>query len=161
MSGDIAFLWVNKDGKFAYLITELDNTIIAFTYDEANGTLREIQTVSTLPKDFDGTSYCADVHVSPSGKFVYGSNRGHDSIVIYAIDSGTGKLTYVGHEPTQGKTPRNFTIDPTGTFLLAANQATDTIVTFRIDKQTGKLMSTGEVAEVPQPVCMKIIHIAP
>lgn len=150
----------HPNGKFAYLITELDNTIIAFTYDESNGALKEIQTVSTLPKDFEGTSYCADVHVSPSGKFVYGSNRGHESIVIFAIDSGTGKLTYVGHEPTQGKNPRNFAIDPTGTFLLAANQSTDNIVTFRIDKQTGKLVSTGEVAEVPQPVCLKIMHIS-
>ena len=150
----------HPNGKYAYLINELDNTLIAFTYDETRGTLREIQTVPTLPDDFEGTSHTADVHVSPSGKFVYGSNRGHDSIVIFAIDEDTGKLTYVGHELTQGKSPRNFAIDPTGTFLLAANHSTDTIVTFRIDQQTGRLMPTGHVTEVPTPVCLKIIHIS-
>ena len=149
----------HPNGKYAYVINELDSTFTAFTYDETHGTLKEVQMVSTLPEDFEGTSHCADVHVSPSGKFLYGSNRGHDSIVIYAIDEDTGKLTYVGHELTQGKNPRNFVIDPTGTFLLAANQSTDTIVTFRIEQQTGKLMSTGHVAEVPQSVCLKIIYI--
>ena len=143
--------------KYAYVINELDSTLIAFTYDETGGTLKEIETVSTLPEDFSGSSHCADLHVHPSGKFVYGSNRGHDSIVIFAIDEETGKLTYVGHELTQGKTPRNFGIDPTGTFLLAANQSTDNIVTFRIDQQTGALTSTGHVAEVPTPVCLKIL----
>ncbi len=146
--------------RYAYVINELDSTLIAFTYDETHGTLEEIETVSTLPEDFSGTSHCADLHVHPSGKFVYGSNRGHDSIVIFAIDEGTGKLTYVGHESTQGKTPRNFGIDPTGTFLLAANQSTDNIVTFRIDQQTGELMSTGHVAEVPTPVCLKMLPIS-
>ncbi len=150
----------HPNGKYAYLINELDNTLIAFTYDETRGTLREIQTVPTLPEDFEGTSHTADVHVSPSEKFVYGSNRGHDSIVIYAIDEDTGKLTYVGHELTQGKSPRNFVIDPTGTFLLAANHGTDNIVTFRIDQQTGRLMPTGHVTEVPTAVCLKIIHIS-
>ena len=144
--------------RYAYVINELDNTVIAFTYDEAHGILREMQTVTTLPEDFAGTSYCADVHITPSGKFLYGSNRGHDSIVIFAIHEGTGELTYVGHEPTQGKNPRNFAIDPTGTFLLAANQDTDTIVTFRLDRQTGELVSTGHVTEVPTPVCVKIMH---
>jgi len=145
----------HPDGRYAYLINELDSTLVAFAYDKENGTLREIQTVPTLPKDFTGESTCADVHVSPSGTFVYGSNRGHDSIVVYKIDQRTGKLTYVGHESTQGKTPRNFAIDPTGRFLLAANQDTDTIVTFRIDKQTGELSPTGNVTKVPTPVCIK------
>ena len=144
--------------KYAYVINELDNSVIAFTYDEAHGGLREIQTISTLPAAFTGTSNCADVHIAPSGKFLYGSNRGHDSIVIFSIHEGTGKLTVVGHEPTQGKNPRNFAIDPTGTFLLAANQDTDTIVTFRMDGKTGELMSTGHVTEVPAPVCVKIRH---
>ncbi len=144
--------------KYAYVINELDNTVIAFTYDEAHGRLRENQTISTLPEAFTGISYCADVHISPSGEFLYGSNRGHDSIVIFAVAGDTGKLTVVGHEPTQGKNPRNFAIDPTGTFLLAANQDTDTIVTFRMDRQTGELVSTGHVTEVPTPVCVKIMH---
>lgn len=133
----------------------------AFAYDEKRGRLREIETVPTLPASFEGESTCADVHVSPSGKFVYGSNRGHDSIVIFAVDESTGKLTYVGHEPTHGKTPRNFAIAPTGDFLLAANQNSDTIAIFRIDPLTGKLTPTGQVVEVPTPVCLKIISISP
>ncbi len=150
----------HPDRRHAYVINELASTFTAFTYDEASGTLAEIQTVSTLPDGFDGTSYCADVHVSPSGGFLYGSNRGHDSIVIFAIDGETGKLTYVDHEPTRGETPRNFAIDPTGDFLLGANQDTDTIVTFRIDQKTGKLDATGHVTEVPSPVCVKLVPSA-
>ena len=142
--------------KYAYVINEMGNTVTAFTYDETDGSLAEIQTIPTLPDDFDGTSHTADVHVSPSGKFLYGSNRGHDSIVIFAIDSETGTLTYVDHESTQGETPRNFAIDPTGTFLFAENQGTDTIVTFRIDSDTGKLTATGHVTDVPMPVCLKM-----
>ena len=106
----------------------------------ANGVLSEIESIATtLPEDFDGSSHCADVHVSPSGKFVYGSNRGHDSIVIFAVDENTGQLSLVGHESTQGEIPRNFAIDPTGSLLLAANQSSSTIVTFRIDSETGEL----------------------
>jgi len=149
----------HPEGRYAYLINELDSTMVAFAYDKKHGTLKEIQTVPTLPKDFAGANTCADVHVAPSGKFVYGSNRGHDSIVIYKIDQRTGKLTYVGHESTQGKTPRNFAIDATGRFLLAANQDSDTIVTFRIDQQTGRLLSTGYVTKVPTPVCVKTIFL--
>jgi len=147
----------HPNGKYAYLINEIDNTITAFTYDETNGTLNEIQAVPTLPEDFTDTSHCADIHVAPSGKFVYGSNRGHDSIVIFAIDEATGRLTFVDHESVRGQNPRNFAIDPTGTFLLSANQSTDNIVTFRIDQQTGKLTPTGQVTEVPAPVCLKMI----
>jgi len=146
-------------GRYAYLINELDSTLVVFAYDKKNGTLKEIQTVPTLPKHFAGASTCADVQVTPSGTFTYGSNRGHDSIVIYKIDQSTGKLTYVDHESTQGKTPRNFAIDPTGGFLLAANQDTDTIVTFRIDLKSGKLSPTGNVTKVPTPVCIKMIFL--
>lgn len=144
-------------GAYAYVINELGSTVTAFAYDESNGSLRELQTVSTLPDDFVGTSHTADVHVAPSGRFLYGSNRGHNSITVFAIDESTGELSYVDHEPTGGETPRNFAIDPTGTFLLAANQDTDTIVTFRIGQQTGRLESTGHVADVPTPVCLKFL----
>jgi len=144
----------HPNGQYAYLINELDNTLVAYAYDGEQGTLQELQTVSALPEGFEGVSYCADVHVAPSGRFVYGSNRGHDSIVIFAIDEGSGRLTYVGHEPTQGQVPRGFAIDPTGTFLLVANQHTDTVVTFQIDQQTGKLQPTGHVVQVPTPVCI-------
>ena len=139
------------------MINELDSTLTVLAYEETTGRLQVVQTISTLPEDFEGISHCADMHVSPSGEFVYGSNRGHDSIVVYEIDQRTGKVSYVGHESTQGRTPRNFAIDPSGSFLLAANQDSDTIVTFRIDPQTGKLDSTGNVAQVPAPACLKLV----
>ena len=142
--------------KYAYAINEMDSTITAFAYDAPNGKLTQVQTVSTLPDDFAGDNTTADIHVHPSGKYLYGSNRGHDSIAIYEIDEVSGKLTAIGHESTQGKSPRNFGIDPTGTFLLAANQGSDTIVTFRIDAETGRLTPTGHVANVPMPVCVKL-----
>jgi 6-phosphogluconolactonase len=144
--------------RFAYLINELNSTVAAMSYDRRLGKFRLLQVHSTLPNDFDGENTCADIHVAPSGKFVYGSNRGHDSIVIYEIDQRTGKLTCLGHELTQGKEPRNFAIDPTGKFLLAANQNSDTIVTFRINSRTGKLDPTGHVTQVPSPVCLKFLR---
>jgi 6-phosphogluconolactonase len=144
-------------GSVAYLINELDSTVTVLLYDGRSGTFEELQVVPTLPKDFRGESTCADVQVAPSGRFVYGSNRGHDSIVIYRVDPRTGRLICVAHEPTQGKTPRSFGIDPTGRFLLAANQDTDTIVTFRVDPRTGRLQSTGAVTPVPTPVCVKFL----
>jgi 6-phosphogluconolactonase len=147
----------HPSGRQAYVINELDSTITVFTYYARRGTLTAMQTVSTLPKDFSGANSCADIHLSPSGKFLYGSNRGHDSLAIFAIERGTGKLQPLGHELTQGKTPRNFAIDPTGAYLLAANQNSDSIVTFRIDKLTGKLTPTGHQIEVPAPVCLKLI----
>lgn len=149
----------HPNGRWAYAINELDSTMTVFNYDGSRGALTEIESVSTLPDGFGGTNHCADVHVSASGKFVYGSNRGHDSIVIFAIDEHTGQLTLVGHESTQGEIPRNFAIDPTGTLLLAANQESDSVVTFWIDPETGELNPTGHVAEVPTPVCLKPIVI--
>lgn len=148
----------HPNGRHAYVINELDSTITAYTYDKQRAVLAAMQTMSTLPSGFSGHNDCADIHVSPSGKFLYGSNRGHDSIVVFAIDAPTGKLSYVEHVSTQGKTPRNFTLDPTGTFLLAANQESDTIVTFRINLATGKLTPTGHIADVPSPVCLKLIQ---
>lgn len=143
--------------RFAYLINELDSTLTALSYNRSKGTFKALQTVPTLPEDFQGESTCADVQISPSGGFAYGSNRGHDSIVIYRIDPRTGRLRTIGHEPTRGKTPRSFGIDPTGRFLLAANQDSDTIVTFRIEQRTGRLLPTGHVTEVPTPVCVKFL----
>jgi 6-phosphogluconolactonase len=133
------------------------NTVVAFAYDAAQGSLREIQTISTLPAEFKGTSYTAEVQVHPSGHFLYGSNRGHNSIAIFALEPETGKLTTVGFEPTQGKNPRNFAIDPTGAFLLAENQDSNTIVVFRIDPKTGALRSTGQNVGLAKPVCIKMI----
>ena len=150
-------LTLHPSGKFLYVINELDSTMTAFRYNAHNGTLTHIDTVSTLPSDFSGVSYCADVHVSPSGKFLYGSNRGHNSIVVYEIDQRTGKLTLVQHVSTEGNWPRNFTLDPSGRFLLVANQRSDNIVTFSIDAHTGRLTPTGNVEEIPSPVCLKFL----
>ena len=147
----------HPNGKTAYLIDELDSTVTALAVDRERGVLDTIQTLPTLPETFSGTSHCADIHVSPSGRYLYGSNRGHDSIAIYSIDRGSGKLTFLGHEPTGGKNPRNFAIDPTGAFLIAANQDSDSIVTFRIDRETGLLNPTGASVTVPMPVCLKFL----
>ena len=147
-------------GKLACLINELDSTLTSFAYDQSSGTLTEIATVPALPEGFIGISTCADVHYTPSGRFVYGSNRGDDSIVMYEVDESSGGLTYVGHESTQGKTPRNFAIDPTGTFLVAGNEESDTIVVFRIDARTGKLTPTGHGAEVPGPACVEVVRFS-
>ena len=131
-------------------------TLTAFAYDESNGSLDEIQSFSTLPGDFEGVSHCADVHVHPSGKFVYGSNRGHDSIAMFRITERSGLLTYLGSESTQGKTPRNFALDSVGDYLYAANHDSNNIVTFQIDEDTGRLISTGKIADAPTASCLKI-----
>lgn len=148
----------HPNGKFAYVINELHSTLTAFHYDAARGALVQVQTVPTLPAPVEGNS-TAEVQVHPSGRFVYGSNRGHDSIAVFAVDADNGRLTLVEHEPTQGKTPRNFGVDPTGRFLLACNQGSDTIVSFRIDPETGALTPTGHRLDVPAPVCVKFVAI--
>lgn len=148
-------------GRFAYVINELKCTITAFSV-AANGGLTALQTVSTLPEGqavVQGYS-TADVQVHPSGRFLYGSNRGHDSIVVFAIDEKTGRLTYVQHEPTGGSTPRAFGIDPSGAFLLAANQKSDSVTVHRIDQATGRLTATGHTAEVGSPVCVKFVPVS-
>jgi 6-phosphogluconolactonase len=144
-------------GRFGYVISEMANTVTAFAYDADRGALTEIQTISTLPPGFQGKSYTAEVQVHPSGKFLYGSNRGHDSIAIFTVDPVTGKLTAAGHQATLGKNPRNFAIDPTGKYLLAENQDSDSIVVFRIDPATGDLKQVGEPLAVPMPVCIRMI----
>jgi 6-phosphogluconolactonase len=146
-------------GRFAYVINEIQCTVTAFSYDPKRGELKELQTISTLPagESVQPSYSTAEVQVHPSGRFLYGSNRGHNSIAVFSLDSVTGQLTAVDHVPTQGKVPRNFGIDPTGTFLLAANQNSDSVVVFRIDRQTGKLTPTGHVAEVGSPVCVKFV----
>jgi 6-phosphogluconolactonase len=143
-------------GRNAYVINELASTVTAFEYDPAKGVLKELQTLSTLPKDFSGTSYTAEVQVHPSGKFLYGSNRGHDSIAVFAIESN-GSLRYIENTLTGGSTPRNFGISPDGKYLLAANQKSDNVVVFRIDSKSGRLTSTGNSLEVPSPVCVKFL----
>ena len=145
----------HPSNHFGYSINELDSTVSAFAYQPECGELSEIQTLSALPTGFAESSSGADIHVSPSGQFLYASNRGHDSLAMFSIDASTGLLSPLGHEPTQGQTPRGFAIDPTGAFLLAANQDSDTIVVLRIDQQTGRLAPTGHSVQVPSPVCVK------
>jgi 6-phosphogluconolactonase len=151
----------HPNGKFAYVINESSLTMSAMAYDADKGQLTTLQTIDTIPdadRNQKGLS-TAEVCVHPAGHFVYGSNRGHDTIVVYQVDQATGMLTHVENISTQGKTPRNFFIDPTGTYLLAENQNSDTIVVFRIDPKTGKLKFTGNVAEIPSPVCIRMVTI--
>ena len=149
----------HPDGNYAYVITETSNTMIAYEYDSERGGLTPIQTVPTVPADFTGDSWTSEIQVHPSGRFVYGSNRGHNSIAVYSIDPSNGRLTFVEFEPTQGRMPRGFGIDPTGRFFLAGNRETNTIVPFTIDQKTGALDPTGNVISVPRPVCIKFLPI--
>ena len=142
-------------GKYAYVINELHVTVTAFAVDPNDGNLKEVQTVAALPGEPTSADSGADIHLSPDGRFLYSSNRGHDSIAAFKVDRRTGRLTLIAHESTSGKTPRNFAIDPTGAFLLVANQRSDKIVTFRRNKKSGRLSATDHTIEVPSPVCLK------
>ncbi len=148
-------------GRFAYVINELKSTVTAMAYDPTRGVLLKLQTVTTLPARFAGTNSTAEVQVHPSGQFLYGSNRGHDSLAIFAIDEKTGKLTPKGWQSIGGKTPRNFGIDPTGRYVLAAGQNSNSVVVFRVDKATGRLTPTGSRITVPVPVCVKFAYPPP
>jgi 6-phosphogluconolactonase len=133
------------------VINELDSTVTTYDYDSAHGTLNERQTISSLPPDHVGPNTGSEIAVAPSGRFVYASNRGHDSIAIFAISPDDGTLTPVGWEPTRGTIPRFFALDPSGTFLYAANQGSDTIVAFRVDGETGGLTPSGQTIETGSP----------
>jgi len=152
-------LTFHPNGQFAYLINELNSTVIGYRYDSENGTFIELQTVPALPQDFRGVNLCADIHISPNGKYLYASNRGHDSIVCFFIDQNTGKLTYRNHTLTEGREPRNFAIDPSGTFLLVANQKTNNIIIFKIDPESGGLSRTEHEVKVSMPVCLKFASL--
>lgn len=146
----------HPNNRFAYLINELDATINAYTWNPSTGVLEEFQSISTLPDGFDSSeNACADIHISPDGRFLYGSNRGHDSIVIYAVDQESGQLTLVGHEATRGEFPRNFMISPDGAYLYVANQNTDNITIFERDPEKGTLTYNGQF-RLPTPVCLKV-----
>lgn len=142
--------------KFGFGDYEMTSEVGAFQWDESKGALTHIQTISTLPPDFKGNNSCAEILVHPSGKFVYASNRGHNSIAGFSI-ANDGKLTFLGATSTEGRTPRNFRIDSSGSWLIAANQDSGNMVVFRIDKATGKLAPSGEQAKVPFPVCIKFV----
>jgi 6-phosphogluconolactonase len=148
---------LRPDGKFAYVVAEMVHTVTVFSNDASSGKLQPLQTITTLPKDFKGRNDDAEIQIHPSGKFLYASNRGDDSIAIYAIDGSKGTLTQVAITPTGGKEPRSFEIDPTGTLLFAENQKSDNIVVFKIDQKTGQLTPTGKVLHVASPVCLKFV----
>lgn len=147
----------HPNGKQAYLINELNSTVTALAYDAATGQFRELQTLSALPAGYTGENSCADIHVSPNGLFLYASNRGHNSIAVFAIDSGTGRLLPIQDVDTQGKTPRNFTLDPSGRLLLVANQNSNNIFSYRVDPQSGLLTPTGQSTEVPSPMFLQVV----
>jgi 6-phosphogluconolactonase len=150
----------HPSAKFAYVVNEMKSAVTAFEWDGKNGVLKEIQTISTLPADWKGTGNSnAEVQVHPAGKFLYASNRGHDSIAVFTIDTKTGKLTYVENVSTQGKTPRNFGVSPSGKWVIAANQATNNMAVYKVDLKTGKLTPTGQIEEVGSPVCVKFLAL--
>lgn len=146
----------HPSGKFAYTNLEMSLQVSAFLYHAQTGVLAGFQTLSTVPEGIDrkGVS-TAETQVHPSGKFVYVSNRGHDTIAMFEVDPKSGSLKAIGHQSTEGKTPRNFGIDPTGRYLLAANQDSDDVVSFKIDPQSGKLTPVGSRVKVGAPVCIK------
>ena len=141
----------------AYVLNELDTTLSVFDWDPERGRLTERQTVPALPKGFDGHNHAADVKILPSGRFLYTSNRGHDSIAVFAVEEATGCVEIVGHEPARGSWPWNLGIDPTARCLLAANYQSDCVSVFRIDGDSGGLTPTGVRAEVPKPVCVAML----
>ena len=149
----------HPNGRWVYLINEIASTIIGFNWDSAAGALTEFQTVSTLPEDFRGASTCAELEVHPNGKFLYGSNRGHDSLAVFAIDQATGRLKLVEHVPSGGKTPRNFAFDPTAKWILCTNHGSDNAVVFRVDEDTGWLTQTGPPVAVPYPFCERFLPV--
>jgi 6-phosphogluconolactonase len=148
-------------GEHLYSINELDSTITVLRYDAATGGLERVQTVTTLPHGFEGESWTAEIAVSPDGRFVYGSNRGHDSLAVFAVESASGRLTPVGHVPTGGRWPRHFSIDGSGRWLLAANQHSGSVVVFRLDPDSGMPSAVGEPVAVPTPVCVLPVPAAP
>jgi 6-phosphogluconolactonase len=148
----------SKDGKFMYVVGEMTSTVTVFA-NEGQETFRTIQTAAMLPAGFSGRNDAAEIEIHPNGKFLYASNRGHDSIVVYAIDRKTGMVQQMADIPTGGKEPRHFAIDPTGNFLFAENQLSDTIVEFRIDGASGKLTPTGDTLSVPAPVCITFLSV--
>src|SRR5215471_17687430 len=147
------------DGRFLYVLNEIACTVTAYRYDAAKGTAEEIQTLPTIPADFTGNKSGAEIFVHRSGNYLYASNRGHDTIVMFRIDPSSGKLTPIGHVSTRGKTPRGFALDPSGQWLFAANQDSDNMFLFRVDGKTGNLTPTGDAIEVFTPVSVAFAAI--
>ena len=147
----------HPNGQFAYVLGELDSTVTVLAYEPPSGTAALVETISTLPENFAGENTGAEILVTPGGKFVYASSRGHDSLAIFAVNAADGRLQLVGHQSTLGQTPRHFTFDPTGRYLIAANQDSDSLVVFEMDEQSGHLTQKGAPVSTPTPVCIQIL----
>lgn len=150
----------SRDSKFAWLINELSSDIVAYSCDTALPAFREIQTISTLPEDFKDTNYCAAIHISPNGNYLYASNRGHDSIVKFEADKSTGMLGRPHFTYSGGAWPRDFAIDPSGKYLYAANQVSGNVSAFAVDPVSGNLEPLGWSLQIPDPVCIKIVELS-
>jgi 6-phosphogluconolactonase len=144
----------HPNGRFAYLLTESGSTVVAYAYAPAGGRLTALQTISTLPEGYAGERNAAELRIHPAGRFLYASNRGHDSIAAFAIDQAAGTLTPLGHAATHGRSPRAFAIDPTGRFLVVANEGSDSLLSYHLDPQTGGLGPTGYATTMPRPACL-------
>jgi 6-phosphogluconolactonase len=149
----------HPNGRWVYVISEIASTVTAFNWDSEKGALTEIQSVSALPDDFKGTSTCAEIEVHPNGAFLYASNRGHDSLALFAIDEKSGKLFLIENVPSGGKTPRNFAFDPTGKWIVCTNHGSDNAVVFRVDEKSGRLTQTGSPVSVPYPFCERFLLV--
>ncbi|MGA2786337.1 MAG: lactonase family protein [Verrucomicrobiota bacterium] len=149
----------DSNGKWVYVINEMGCTVTGFKWNAEKGSLKEFQTISTLPEGFKGTNTCAELLIHPNGRFLYGSNRGNDSIAVFAINQKNGKLTLVERVASQGKWPRNFTFDPTGKWILCSNHNSDNAVVFRVDGATGKLTQVGQPVAVPFPFCTRFLPV--
>lgn len=158
-AGPRHMVW-SENGKFLYVINELSNTVNVIGYNKGKEQFTNLQTISTLPENYQETSFCADIHLTPDGNFLYGSNRGHDSVAGFAVDKKTGLLKTIGIAKGNGEFPRNFAIAPNGKYLYLANQNTSNITTFRINPTTGELTSTGVDYEIPTPVCIEFNEFA-
>ena len=152
-------LAIHPNGNFAYSAGELSSSVNSFQIVKNSGALVPLERVSMLPADFKGKSFAADIHFSPDGKFLYASNRGHESLAIYAVNAQTGKLTIAGHADTHGKHPRNFNMDASGDLLFVANRDNNNVVIFTRNKENGQLTYTGKEMSIPTPVCVKILGL--
>ena len=149
----------HPSGRYCYILEETGNVVMALKWDERSGTLEELQRIPTVPASFPGETYTAEIVVHPTGKFLYGSNRGHDSIAVFSIDQDSGRLSAVDYTPTRGSYPRNFNLDPTGRWLIALNRQSNTVVTFAVDQQTGTLAPTGQVLDLRSPSCLRWVPL--
>ncbi|MGA6983851.1 MAG: lactonase family protein [Candidatus Sulfotelmatobacter sp.] len=150
---------LSSNGKFGYVVNEMASTVSVFSFDPGAGVLSPLQAISTLPKEFAKENTTAEILIGPSGKYLYASNRGNDSIAVFAIDSGTGKLTLAQYAPTKGESPRNFEFAPGGSLLFVGNEKSDNITIFQVDGKSGRLTPTGKLLEISQPVCIRFVPI--